>query len=66
MNKYWYEIFVDKGEKEGTETIQAYSNLKVAKLYVKEFRKQGIKCGLDKWCLVNGSPENVDLIEEVK
>lgn len=64
MSAYWYEIFIDKGEY-GTETIQAFGNLKIARVFLNAQRKAGIKCGLDKWAMVNGDPENIDLIEAI-
>jgi hypothetical protein len=65
MNKYWYEVFEDLGEKEGTETLQTFSNLRIAKLFLKSLKEVYPKrvFHLDKWCFINGSPENILLIK---
>jgi hypothetical protein len=59
MKKYWYEIFVDKGEKEGTETIDRADTLIEAAKKLRKERKRITDCAVyvDRWEIQeNGEP----------
>lgn len=58
----WFEVFIDKGEAEGTETIANSNSYKGAQEIKADLEKNnsGNKYGIDKWHMVKGTPEPID------
>lgn len=60
-NIQWYEVFIDKGKKYGTETLKTFYNILDAVKYKKTFLHQ--ECiHIDKWENTD-SPRIIDKIE---
>jgi len=60
-NKQWYEVFIDKGKKHGTETLKTFDDLVQALVYKYTFPH--IECiHIDKWENTD-SPRIIEKIE---
>jgi hypothetical protein len=52
-NEIWYEVFVDRGDEEGTQTLQSCNTLEEARQIKADILKAGIyiKVYIDKWTM---------------
>lgn len=59
----WYEVFIDRGEESGTETLEGDADTYAKALEIKaklEKENPGNKYGIDKWRMVGGFAEPID------